>query len=176
MGVIMVYLAALALAVLMALFILQLHRIIVAYRASTGTPWQKFLAAFSHSQTILLARVASFIAASVAWAVNLLPTLDPTSTIGSKIIELLPAQHATLYGLGFAVTVEVVRRLPGSVDPIAAPAHDVTVPPAPAVEVIPALPPAPQTPVTPVAVDDSANAALPSAPPPMGLAPPAPVL
>lgn len=107
---------------LIALAVLQLIHIYRAYQGSTGTTKQKFLAAFKHSATILLARATAFGAAAVAWLVNFFPSLDPTSGLGQAIAAVLKPAYTPFYALGFALLFEVVRRRPGSVDPITPPA------------------------------------------------------
>ena len=134
----MVYIASLVLAVLLALLAIQLMHIVQAYQRSTGTPWQRFLAAFGDSQTILLARVAQFAAGFSVLFVNFLPDLDPSNPIGQYFRSLLPPQYSTYYALAFALLVELVRRAPGSVDPVGVPPQALTIPLPPVVaDVVP---------------------------------------
>jgi hypothetical protein len=140
------------LAVLLALFILQLLHIISAYKVATGTPWQRFLAAFSHSETVLLARVGAFVSAAIAVGIDMLPTLDPDSSVGQKIAAIIPPQYAPVYMMIFALLIEMVRRRRSSIDPITPPRMQVIVPPAPPVEVVaPATVLVPADPATPAA-------------------------
>lgn len=129
----MVYVASLVLAVLLALLAIQVLHICIAYQSATGTPWQRFLSAFGHSQTVLLARVATFLAGASVWAVNFLPDLDPSNPIGQYVRSLLPPQYSTYYALGFAVLVELVRRAPGSLDPVTVPPQAINIPLPPSV-------------------------------------------
>ena len=141
----MVYIACIVLAMLLAVAALQIGRIVAAYRVATGTPWQRFLAAFSHSQTVLLARLGAFASAILVFGIDFLPDMDPTNPIGEKISALIPPQYAPYYFLVFSLLVEVVRKRPGSLDPITPPPLPVVIPPAPPVDVIdipPATPPA----------------------------------
>lgn len=145
--------ATIALAVMLALFALQLHTIIANYKIETGTPWQRFLAAFSHSETILVARVGAFLAAAYAWITSMLPTFDPSSEVGSKLVALIPPQHVPYYMFGFALLIEWVRRRASSIDRITPPPAAVVIQAAPAVPVIPPVPPLP-------AVEDNSNALI----------------
>lgn len=131
----MVYLACAMLAVLLALSAIQVQRIITGYRAATGTPWQRFLSAFSHSQTVLLARFGTFASALLVFGINFLPYMDPADPFGQQLQKLIPPQYAPVYMLLFSLAVEYVRKRPGSTDPIVPP-QVVMVPPPPAVETV----------------------------------------
>lgn len=127
--------AAVAIFVFLLLLAVQVYRIIVGYRRATGTRWQRFLAAFSHSHTIFVARLGSFVAAGLAALQSWLPTLDPTTPIGAAMSAILAPAYTPYYLFAFAVLVEVMRRQQSSVDPILPPPQSVTIPPAPVVVV-----------------------------------------
>lgn len=122
----MTYIIAAIFAVaLLALLGWQFHHIIVVYRRSIGTPWQKFLAAFSDSLTIVWARVVAFGGAILTFATTALPMLDPNSPTGASIAALFNADTLKYWLAGLTalgVLFEVVRRRAGSVDPVLPPA------------------------------------------------------
>ncbi len=128
MGYVFAAVATLALVVLLAV---QAYRVVKGYALSTGTPWQKFLATFSHSETILLSRIVSFGAATLAFLQSWLPTLDPSSQMGDAIKAVLQPQYTPWYILCFSLLVEWLRRRPGSISPALPPPQAVVVPPAP---------------------------------------------
>lgn len=116
---------------IVVLAVIQCYRLVVGFRKSTGTTWQRILAAFSYSHTILFARLAQFMAASSVWLVNFLPALDPTSPLGAATTALLQPQYAVWYAFAFALFVELVRRAPSAKSPITPPPQAVTIPAAP---------------------------------------------
>jgi hypothetical protein len=141
----MVYaLAAIAVTLLCALLVIQAYRIVVGYRKATGTPWQRFLAAFSHSHTIFVARLGAFVAAGLAFLQSWLPTLDPATPVGAAVTSILKPEYTPYYLLGFSLLVEYMRRRAGSVDPILPPPQAVVIPPSPVL--VPAAPAAPTPP------------------------------
>lgn len=99
----------------------QVYTVIKGYRAATGTPWQRFLAAFSDSLTILWARLVAFASALFAFGVNFLPTLDPTTTVGQALQGVLKPEYTPYYMLVMAVLFELFRRRRGSADRITPP-------------------------------------------------------
>lgn len=109
---------ALALVVLLAV---QVHRVYVGYQKATGTKWQRFLSAFSDSLTILWARLLTIVGAVSAFVVNFLPALDPSTTLGQSVQAVLKPEYVPFYALGIGILFEVMRRRPGSVDPILPP-------------------------------------------------------
>lgn len=109
---------------LLGLFAVQLWRIVQGYRKATGTPWQRFLAAFSDSATILWARILAFGSGAISFGISFLPALDPTSSIGTALQTVLQPKYVPWYTLAIAVIFEIVRRRPGSIDPITPPAQD----------------------------------------------------
>lgn len=121
----MLYVIAGAFAVvLLILLAWQIHHVVVVYRRSIGTPWQKFLAAFSDSLTIVWARLVAFGGAVLTFASTALPTLDPGSTTGATIAALFNADTLKYWLAGLTVIglmFEVVRRRSGSIDPITPP-------------------------------------------------------
>lgn len=118
----MLYVSAIVIAIILVVFgAWQIRQLIVGYRAATGTPWQRFLAVFSHSATILTARIGAAVTAVVGFIVSFLPAIDPASSLGTSLAGLLKPAYVPWYGLAFALLVEVVRRRPGSVDPILPP-------------------------------------------------------
>lgn len=126
--------AALAVVALVAAMVIQTYRVIIGYTLSTGTPWQRFLAAFSHSHTILLARAGTFLAALAAAFESWLPTLDPSSQIGTAVTSLLNPKFTPWYFLAFSVAVEYMRRRRASIDPILPPPQAVVIPPTPVLD------------------------------------------
>ena len=127
--------AAIAAAVLFALLAIQVYRVVVGYRAATGTRWQKFLAAFSHSHTVFVARLGTIGAAMVAFTQTLLPLLDPGTQVGAAVQQLLDPKYVPFYFLGFSLLVEYMRKRQSSIDPILPPPQAVIIPPSPVVAV-----------------------------------------
>lgn len=122
----MLYVIAIIVGLLLsALLLWQIHHIVRVYRQSIGTPWQKFLAAFSDSATILWARLVAFFGAGMTFMSTLLPDIDPSSTVGQYVVALFTPETAKYWLAGIGVLgliFEYVRRRHGSVDPILPPA------------------------------------------------------
>lgn len=107
---------------LLAAITWEVVRVVRAYRGSTGTLGQKFMAGFSHSATILLARLGAISAAIFAWFIDMLPQLDPSTQVGAALAAVLKPEYVPFYALAFALAIETARRSKGSVDPITPPA------------------------------------------------------
>ena len=113
--------------IICVLLCVQAHRIYLGYQKAQGTKWQRFLAAFSDSLTIVWARFVQFIGAIGAFVAWALPQLDPSTTLGATIQQLFTPDKAKywLVGImGLGALFEFVRRRPGSIDPITPPAQD----------------------------------------------------
>lgn len=140
------FLAAVAAVVLVALITMQIYRVVIGYRKATGTPWQRFLAAFSYSHTILLSRLVAFGAAILAFIQSALPLLDPGTQAGLAVAAIFPPQYAPVYIAVLMLIVEWVRKRGSSVDPILPPPQAVVIPPSPTLFPTP-TPPTPPAPV-----------------------------
>ena len=121
----MLYVFAIVIGLFLLLLIAwQVHQLITGYAAATGTPWQRFLAVFSHSATILTARITTAFGAITAFVAGLLPSIDPSTSLGQSVVALFNPDTAKYWLAGIGVLgliFETVRRRAGSVDPILPP-------------------------------------------------------
>lgn len=114
----MTVVAALLIIILGLLAAGQIASIVTAFNASTGTVWQRSLAAFDHSATILIARLMAFVGAFLAVGIDWLPVLDPNTQLGSLLVGFLNPKYVPYYTLVVALLTEVARRRASSVAPI----------------------------------------------------------
>lgn len=131
-----VIIAAVVAMVLLVIVAREATKIVERYAKATGTPWQRFLAAYHDSVTVFLARLTAIVGALASFSSSLLPYLDPGTTFGGAMRDLFTPDTAKFWLAGIAglgVVFEIARRRPGSVDPILPPVASAVAPITPVV-------------------------------------------
>jgi hypothetical protein len=95
-------------AVLAAVAIIAI-RCVVAYRAATGTPWQRILLIFRNSETILWARIQVFGGVLIGLG-DYANTLVHDSTVSDAVRQILDPKLIPFYVIGIGALTEVIRR------------------------------------------------------------------
>ena len=123
------YKVVFVLAVIVLLLIVA-YRTYSRYKVATGTPWQRWMAVFRYSGTILWARLVAFFGALTGLAMSFGDWLGVPS-IQSALHDAIPPAAAPWYMVAIAVITEWLRRtpVPANVPPVNVPLAPIPNPP-----------------------------------------------
>ena len=93
------------------------YRLVAAYRAATGTPWQRLLLVFRNSETVLWARAQVLVGALMALAEGATSFVqDPA--ISGAVQQIVKPEYLPFYVIAIGLVTELVRRHRTTPDPV----------------------------------------------------------
>ena len=118
-------------AVLVIVIGIVAYRIYTKAKVASGTPWQRFMAVFKYSGTILWSRIVTFFGVLAGLAANAADWFGGSPQIQAAVHDVFDPKYVPWYLVGVALVTEYLRRrpVPANTPPVNVPLPPIANPP-----------------------------------------------